>query len=233
MIDPVALLAKTRLFGSLGPELRAVIAASLRQASFSRGQTLFEQGDYGRDLHVVVSGRLRLSVLSSEGKELSFGHPGPGEVFGEIAAIDGGTRTAQAVAITAVRTLALSRPALIDLIAAHAAIGNAVSQFLCGRLRDTALQLESIALRSIEARVARYLLMLVQRQHGIDLPAAQSQTHPITFEVSQTEFSTYLGASRPKVNTVLALLERKRAISRRGVHLLCNGAALTLLAQEG
>jgi CRP/FNR family cyclic AMP-dependent transcriptional regulator len=68
----------------------------MREASFQAGQAIFARGDSGTDIYLVTEGRVRLSVLSAEGRELSFSYAGPGDLFGEIAALDGGGRTADA-----------------------------------------------------------------------------------------------------------------------------------------
>ena len=67
------------------------------------GEMLFARGDPGNEIYLVVEGRIRISVLSSDGRELSFAHAVPGDVFGEIAALDGSPRSADATAITSVR----------------------------------------------------------------------------------------------------------------------------------
>ena len=103
----VDLLARTALFGSLDQQDRAAIVARMRRVQFEPDQMIFSRGDPGRDLYLVLEGRIRLSVLSSEGRELSFDHAGPGHVFGEIATLDGGERTAGATAIGRVQAMAL------------------------------------------------------------------------------------------------------------------------------
>ena len=77
---------------------------------------IFSRGDPGREIYLVIEGRIRLSVLSSDGRELSFDHAGPGHVFGEIATLDGGERTAGATAISRVQAMALPQKALMELI---------------------------------------------------------------------------------------------------------------------
>ena len=98
----VELLGKTALFGSLAETDRAAIAGRMRRVQFEPDQMIFSRGDPGREIYLVLEGRIRLSILSSDGRELSFAHAGPGSVFGEIATLDGGERTAGATAITRV-----------------------------------------------------------------------------------------------------------------------------------
>src|SRR5690606_38553030 len=93
------LLARTALFGNLDGGDRTAIVGRMRRVQFGANQMIFSRGDPGKEIYLVLEGRIRLSVLSAEGRELSFAHAGPGELFGEIATLDGGERTAGATAI--------------------------------------------------------------------------------------------------------------------------------------
>ena len=112
----VELLARTALFGTLDPQDRTDIAGRMRRVQFDPDQMIFSRGDPGREIYLVIEGRIRLSVLSSDGRELSFDHAGPGHVFGEIATLDGGERTAGATAISRVHAMALPQKALMEVI---------------------------------------------------------------------------------------------------------------------
>ena len=96
----VELLGRSALFGSLSEADRAAIAGRMRRVQFEPDQMIFSRGDPGREIYLVIQGRIRLSVLSSDGRELSLDHAAPGGIFGEIATLDGGERTAGATAIT-------------------------------------------------------------------------------------------------------------------------------------
>ncbi len=229
MADVVDILGKTQLFGALEPEVLKQVARQMRPVSYASGQQIFERGDEGKEIYVVIAGRVRLSVLSAEGRELSFGHPGPGDVFGEIAAFDGGLRTAHATAVTKLDMMVLSRTAFDTLLASQPALARAAIAFLCYRLREADNQFESIALHRIEVRLARFLLTLVKQQHG-DTPGPKPA---ISFGLSQSELALHLGASRPKVNAALMLLEERKAIVRRDTQIICDCDALADIAEEG
>src|SRR6185369_3745162 len=144
------LLGKTALFGTLeGPD-RAAIAARMRRVDFTPDQMIFSRGDPGREIYLVLEGRIRLSILTADGRELSFAHAGPGNVFGEIAALDGGERTAGATGMTHVVVMSLSQRATLELIADNPKVAIATVAFLCSQLRETDLRLEAIALHRIE-----------------------------------------------------------------------------------
>jgi CRP-like cAMP-binding protein len=110
------LLGRTDMFGSLSDADRGAVAAEMREATYESGQLIFGRGDPGEEMHLVVEGRVRLSVLSVEGRVLSFNHAGRGDVFGEIATLDGQARTADATALTRVITMTLTRASLRRLM---------------------------------------------------------------------------------------------------------------------
>ena len=85
----------------------------MRDARYRAGQSIFERGDPGNVMYLVLEGRVRLSVSTAEGRELSFTHAVAGDIFGEIAALDRSPRSANASALTDVRMKSLRsfRPA--------------------------------------------------------------------------------------------------------------------------
>jgi CRP/FNR family cyclic AMP-dependent transcriptional regulator len=222
------LLSRTRLFGSIPPTLCEAIAQEMRDARYRAGQSIFERGDPGNVIYLVMEGRVRLSVSTAEGRELSFTHAVAGDIFGEIAALDGSPRSANAGALTDVRMKSLAASALHRLIAAHPVLSKSVIEFLCARLRDVSDHLEDVALFSVERRLARFLLHESSRR-GRQSGGAMR----ITLGMSQGELALLVGASRPKVNTALTMLEELGAITRDGSELLCDIEALENLSGSG
>ena len=221
------MLLNTKLFGKLGENSRLDIAKQMRETSFGAGQSIFARGDSGKDVYLVIDGRVRLSVLSSEGRELTFSHAGPGDVFGEIAAIDGGLRTADATAVTPVKAMTLSHTMLIRLLETSPAFASAAAAFLCARIRETDLQFEGVALHRIEVRLARFLLGLLRQRESSGKLAREK----VDLGMSQGELALLLGASRPKVNAALTLLEDMGAITRNDTVVDCDLAELRRMAE--
>jgi CRP-like cAMP-binding protein len=222
------LLGRTDLFRSLSEADRGAVAQQMREATYQSGQLIFGRGDPGEDLHLVVEGRVRLSVLSAEGRVLSFGHASRGDIFGDIAALDGQARTADATALTQVTTMTLARPALKRLMEARPQLAQAAVAFVCRRLRATSDQIEAIALHSTQVRLARFLLAAMTLKGQ-----GEAGAQPVTLDLgmSQTELGLLLGASRSKVNEALAALEKLGAIRRIAGRIECNARALQDVAQ--
>ena len=222
------LLGRTDLFRSLSEADRAAVASQMLEATYGSGQLIFGRGDAGEGLYLVVEGRVRLSVLSAEGRVLSFGHAGCGDIFGDIAALDGQARTADATALTRVTTTMLARSALKRLMEAKPQLAQAAVALLCRRLRATSDQIEGIALHPTQVRLARFLLAAIALK-GQD----EANLRPIVLNLgmSQTELGLLLGASRSKVNEALATLENLGVVHHTAGHIECNVGALQDIAQ--
>jgi CRP/FNR family cyclic AMP-dependent transcriptional regulator len=214
----VELLARTPLFGLLCEQDRAAVVGRMRRVQFEPNQMIFSRGDPGRDLYFVLEGRIRLSVLTAEGRELSFDHAGPGHVFGEIATLDGGERTAGATAIGRVHAMALPQEVMMELIERNPKVAAAAIRFLCQRLRETDQKFEAVALYRIEARLARLMLSVLKLQ-GVTPKDGKAK---LDLGMSQSELGLLIGASRPKVNLALTVLEDMGAITKSGSGYICD-----------
>jgi CRP-like cAMP-binding protein len=224
----IPLLAKTELFARLAPDVLEACAESFRKTQFAKGETIFQRGDLGTCLYLVVEGRVRLAIATEEGRELSFRHAAAGDLFGEIAMLDGGARTADATALSAVKAYQLERNALHALWSRHTAISEQIVTFLCKRLRETSGQLESIALHPLHVRLARFLLV------GLgDRKPPPNKRLPLDLGFSQGELALLLGASRPKINEALGTLESANAIGRTLDRIFCDPNKLAEIAQQG
>lgn len=221
--DVAALLAKVALFDGLDGAATAAVAEALNETQYEPGQSIFSRGDPGTDLHIVVKGRVRLSVLTGDGRELSFAHVETPSIFGELAVFDGLPRSADATAVNRVETLTLSRAAFRKLLTANSSVAEAALAFISKRLRAADQQLEAIALHPIEVRLARFFLTTARQKD----PDGKRETVTLALPISQSELALLVGASRPKVNAALSLLEADGAIERRGQQIICNMALLT------
>ena len=222
----VELLGHTPLFGTLDEAERRAVADEMREVNFEPSQVIFARGDAGREIYLVVSGRVRISVLTAEGRELSFAHAEPGAIFGEIAMLDGGLRSADATAVNKVSALSLSKPAFKRLMETEPHVAEAAVRFLCSRIREADQQLEAIALYPIAGRLARFVLAAARAK----APNSEEARITIDLPMSQSELALLIGASRPKVNTALSLLETSGALERNGTRIVCDIEELQAIA---
>jgi len=146
---------------------------------------------------------------------------------------DGGERTADAVALGPVQVGVLARGAVDDLMRRHPAFTNNLICLLCRRIRQTDLQIEGIALHRIEVRLARYLDLLCRQLHPHDASDDADAPENVTIHlpISQGELAVLLGASRPKVNAALALLEGDGTLQRKGAEWTCDVEGLRVIPE--
>lgn len=226
MVMPLhAALARLDLFSAAAPEDLDAIAALAVERTYADGDSVFLRGAQADGMLVILQGRIRLSIISPEGRELILREAEAGSVIGEIAVLDGGRRTADAVANGSVITGFISQAAFSKLLEDRPALQNLIMHVLCARLRETTDQLESIALYPLEARLARFLLWQL-KHHG---RMRQDGAHVVSLTFSQSAIASFVGASRPKVNRLLSAFEDSGAIVRRGAIVQCNVPALRKL----
>jgi CRP-like cAMP-binding protein len=226
MSSLVALLSKTELFGGLAENELVACASLFREVKFAKGQSLFVRGEMATSLYLVAHGRIRLAITTEDGKELSFRHTVVGEIFGEIGVLDGGVRTADATALTAVIAYRLEQGDFRQLWSTRESVAERLIAFLCQRLRQTSYQLESIALHPMHVRLARFFLIAIG-----DRKPVPGKRIPIELGMSQNEIALLLGASRPKINEALGALEKSGAIGRTIDRIFCDPAKLVEIAR--
>src|SRR5918996_1613067 len=112
----VEALRRCPLFENATAEMLDSLANRLRRRRFRRNEVIFHQGDPGDSLHVVASGAVKIVLPSTEGEEAIIATLRPGDFFGELALLDGATRSATAAALEPTETLVLPRSAFHDLL---------------------------------------------------------------------------------------------------------------------
>lgn len=174
------------------------LAGSARVRAFRRGEMLFRKGDASEELLAVLSGKVLVSSVSAEGAEVVLNVIDAGGVLGEIGLLDGGERSADAVAVCATRALAFPRRELLAVLAGEAGVAHALVRLLCARLRQTTAFVEDAVLEPLPARLLHRLQEL-SRRYGRGEGAALRVAHGL----SQQALGDSIGASRVSVNRQL------------------------------
>lgn len=195
-------LQRSPLFRGLAPAALERVASLATQRQYRAGETICSQGDPGDALFAVVTGRIRISSGAADGREIFLNIMEPGDSFGEIALLDGGTRTASAVAMVASELVSLRRDHLFALLEREPGVALDLLR-LCGeRLRWTSGLLEDAALLDAPARLAKRLFSLGQ-MHG------ERTGTGFTLRISQEDLASFLGVSRQAVNQQLQAWKAK------------------------
>ena len=220
------MLQRSPLFRGLTPPALERIAELAGQRSFHAGEIVFNQGDPGDALYAVVTGKIRISAGAADGREIFLNIMEPGDSFGEIALLDGGTRTASATATLPSELVTIRREHFLGLLEREPRVALELLR-LCGeRLRWTSGLVEDAALLKAPARLAKRLLSL-GRLHGE--PSARG----VTLRISQEDLASFLGVSRQVVNQYLQGWKGRGWVELgRGTVTVRDEAAIKETAQE-
>lgn len=193
------------------PELEG-LAARLTARRFAPGQAIFGRGEPGSSLLAVADGRVRIAITAASGREMVLGIVESGELFGELTALDGKTRSADATALGSCVLLALDRRDLMPVLRRSPEAALSLAEMVCGRVRASNERLEGTLFMSMAARLARLLLRL----------ATSAGEGPLRVEADlcQTELGRLIGASRQKVNARLRGWTRQGLLARDGATLV-------------
>ncbi len=226
--DGRKLLGECTLFRDLGDGERDALFACAHIRACAAGETIFLQGSPGTNLMVVLSGSVRISIPSPAGKEeLVLVLLQPGEVFGELAMLDGKERAADATAATPCHVAILERRDVLALFDRHPEIWSKLVEMLCDRLRNTDQQIADLALLDVPSRLAKTLLRIAKPDHG-----TTNGGRPLHVRLYQRELGNICGASRESVNKCLGIWQRRGIVHiDEGVVLVANRTALQDLAE--
>jgi CRP-like cAMP-binding protein len=198
-----ALLEGHFLFGRMSKAELDSLLAYMRVETYPAGREIFAKGSPGECMMAVLRGRVKISSLSEEGREIVLNIINEDEIFGEIALLDGKERTADAIAMTDCELLVLQRRDFLPFLEKRPDICMALLSVLCERLRRTSEQVEDISFRHLQSRLAKTLLRLAHGQGSND----EGPRH-VDLGLSQRELGTIVGGTRESINKHLQALHR-------------------------
>jgi CRP-like cAMP-binding protein len=225
-VDRLSLLRNHPLFHEFTPAVLDQLAARMKRQTARRGTNIFAKGDPGIGLLGVLAGNVKISVLSTDGRELVLNIIHPGEIFGEISLLDGHPRTADAIALSDCDLILIERRDFLPLLRDQPSIALKFIEILCSRLRGTSGQLEDTVFLNLPSRLAKTLLHLNGNREKSD----PTRKIPIT----QRDISQIIGVSREGTNKQLrAWVKRKWVRLERGSVTILNPEALEEIAEQG
>src|SRR4051794_2484292 len=181
-----SLIGDVELFRGLDEPTMRAIAATGRHRLLRRGASIFVQDQPGTSFFVLVEGVVKLYILSDDGRRVELVRHRPPAVFGEIALLDGGPRSASAEVVQDARLIELHRDALLEVVRVNPAALDALFRSLGAMVRRTTRQVTDLVFLDLRGRVARYLLDVAD-EGGVT-------TGPIR-HVNQGELATIVGGA--------------------------------------
>ncbi len=193
------ILSRAPLFHALDEEGARALRAGTEQVRLARGDRLFDEGDAGDRLYVILDGKIKLTRAASDGRENLLSVLGPGEMFGELSLFDPRPRTAAAVAVTDATLAALAHDHLRQWLTGRPDVAMHLLRALAQRLRRANDVMADLVFTDVPGRVAKALLDLAGR-FGVEQESGLHVHHDLT----QEELAQLVGASRETVNKALA-----------------------------
>jgi CRP/FNR family transcriptional regulator, cyclic AMP receptor protein len=221
-------LRSASFLGGLPEPLLEQLAQRAKVTRYAKGATIYRRGDEGDTMMVILSGRVKITNVTAEAKEVILNFLGRGDVNGEIAVLDGGERTANAIALEDTEALVVYRRDLMPVLMADASTLMEVISILCEKIRATSLIIEDNSLQ-MQGRTASGLLRLAN-QHG----RKTSDGVMIDLKLSQRDLGNYVGLSRENTSRQLKDLREAGLILIDGSLLIIpNLDALRERAESG
>lgn len=208
-----SLLSKTRLFGELEQEVLRSLGEGTIERSYKKGQLLFCEGDVGESLFVLVEGVVKVFVTSERGDEMVLTTVHQPDVFGELALVDGGPRSASAEALAPTAALILTRPTFLELVAQHPSITDSLLRSLGAVLRRLTEQASDLVFLDLHGRVAKLLL---------NLASEEADSGVLDLQMTQSDLADMVGGSRQSVNQILQYFQGRGYIELDGRRVKVN-----------
>ncbi|MGA2895339.1 MAG: Crp/Fnr family transcriptional regulator [Xanthobacteraceae bacterium] len=192
------LLENSMLFGSLDDKARREMASYAKPRSYAAGERICRLDDQGDSMMAVVVGTVRISLPIVKGREIILADLQSGELFGEIALLDGKPRSANATALTNCELMVLQRRDIMPFLERNPSACIKLMAILCARIRRSDERMSDIAFLDLPVRLAKTLLNYPSTRTGV-----------VKLSLSQSELAAMAGGTRENVNRCLRDWQRR------------------------
>ena len=227
MVQRLSFMKETPLFAEIKESMLSTIAEDIKAHHYQQGEVIFREGDSGHSLYLVKSGQVRIFVNGLDGHETSvilFGRPG--EIFGELAIIDGLPRSATAIALGQTVLYTMNRDAFRHHMVHCPQLSLNFMRELSMRVRYNTRQMDSLASLGISQRLARKLIELAKK-YGVAVETGEVKGVCIDMALTQSDLASLVGATRESINKSLSEFRRQKLILyKNGKITICNPDAL-------
>lgn len=211
----VAKLRSLPLFATLASSDLEAVAGMVRGRRYPKGGFIVSRGEPGRAMYLLVSGRVKLTIASPDGKELVLGYLDAPAHFGETSLADHQPHAADVVAITEAEVLALDALDLTNAIKSQPRLAVSIIGALSGRLRETIERLEDLTFYDATRRVQRVLFNVATARH-------EATGAPLIRGLTHYDIATLAGTSRETASRVISSLGKRGVVSVRGRSIFVN-----------
>jgi CRP-like cAMP-binding protein len=210
MTEALWYLKQCDLFRRLGPEEVARLEPLCRSRNFRRGEPVYLPADAADSALVVAEGRVKIGALTDDGKQTLLAFIEPGELFGELAALDGGPRDEFAEAAEKSTVVLLPADVLRQMVENDPTLAMGITRLIGLRRRRIERRLKSLLFRSNRQRLVSLLLELAE-QYGV--PSTDPPGVRLTIKLSHQDMASVIGSTRETVTVVLGELQAEGLVN--------------------
>ena len=211
----IELLQSVALFWDLSEEELGYISEKMIARHYESGKFIFLEDSEGEQCFFVVQGSVKVTRLSKDGREVILAMLNEGEFFGEMALLDGESRSANVIALEETEVLTLNREDFLVVLHDYPQIAIQLLKEMADRLRKSDRQIASLSLSDAEKRIALCIIRFADEQGVIKRGQVSIPKIPI-----QQDIANMAGTSRETVSRAINLLEKEHYIKRQGRELL-------------
>ena len=205
------ILNSINIFSELSDKECSTLQKFFKPRNYLKNSMIILEEEYGDLVFVVQTGTIKITRVNDEGKEVILALLGPGEIFGELAILDGEARSANALAQENCQLLAINKEDFLEILKNNFSVSYNLMCELAKRLRKSDQQIEALSLSDAEHRIGVSLLNLAEDMGVIRKGKVTIQNLPF-----QQDIANMAGTSRETVSRVLKLLENKSMITKVG-----------------
>lgn len=209
------LLKNLPLFGDLDEEELVEIWNHVQTRSYKKSNIILFEEDPGDSLFIIKEGKVKITRLSEEGREVILSILGEGEFFGEMSILDGEARSANVIALADSEVFVLKRQDFINILTSNPQIAITLLEELAARIRKSDQQIEYLSLADAENRVAMTLLRLAEESGTFKMGQVTIEELPM-----QQDMANMSGTSRETISRMLSEFTEKEYIDRKGKKLI-------------
>ena len=213
------LLGRTALFSGLALDQRLLLAESCIERSYKRGHLVFCEGDPGDALFVIAGGLVKIFVTSDQGDEMVLVTLREPDIFGELAVVDGGPRSASAEALSALNLVVLARSTFYRMLKGNLPLMESLMKAVGQQLRRISDQTADFMFLDLYGRVAKLLLRLMEQEDAVT-EHDDAGGGALDLHLTQSELASMVGGSRQSISQILHHFERRASIEIKGRHIV-------------
>jgi len=207
----IELLKKVPIFSNLSDEELLKIRKLCVTQHYEKDRLILIEEESGKTLFLIQKGRVKVSRMSDDGREVILSILGPGGFFGELSLIDGKSRSASVTAIENSEVLLLHRAEFLALLEDYPQMAISLLKELAARIRKSDTQIKSLSLQDAMGRVASTLILLAE-----DTGRIRQGTVIIPKIPLQQDLANMSGTSRETISRVFRYFEEENLIKREG-----------------